>query len=176
VKGLFLVLFVWIFGCDTSVTTDILRIETQTGVTVAGDQLKVRVTATNKGTGTAHNVQVHLLLLAERRHGPVKGQLNPGGTDTVLFKRTLAGIKKGRYPLTVLVDFHDVEDIKKAIEPFIENIEPALPVILTPDRYLYYLPFALKGKKDNIENISGSPANPVNVFKKQIPSVCLGTN
>lgn len=106
-KGLFLTLFVWIFGFNTSVTAGILRIETQTGVTVAGDQLKVRVTATNKGTGPAHNVQVHLLLLTERRHGPVKGQLDPGGTDTVLFKRTLAGIKKGRYPLTVLVDFHD---------------------------------------------------------------------
>ena len=142
-KGLFLALFVWTFGCDTSVTTDILRIETQTVVTVAGDQLKVRVIATNKGTGPAHNVQVHLLLLAERRHGPVQDQLNPGGTDTVLFERTLAGIKKGRYPLTVLVDFHDVEEIKKAIESFIDDIEPALPVILTADRYLNNIPLIL---------------------------------
>jgi len=95
------------FGYNTSVTADILRIETQTGVTVAGDLLKVRVTATNKGTGHAHNVQVHLILLSERHHGPIKGRLDPGQTDTVLFERTLSRITKGRYPLTVLVDFHD---------------------------------------------------------------------
>jgi len=94
-------------GYNAPATAGILKIETQTGVTVAGDLLKVRVTATNKGTGPAHNVQVHLILLSERWHGPVKGQLGPGQTDTVLFKKTLSGIKKGRYPLTVLVDFHD---------------------------------------------------------------------
>lgn len=106
-KGLFLTFLVLMVGYNTPATAGILKIETQTGVTVAGDLLKVRVTATNKGTGPAHNVQVHLILLSERHHGPVKGQLGPGQTDTVLFKRTLSGIKKGRYPLTVLVDFHD---------------------------------------------------------------------
>ena len=105
--GLFLTFLVWMFGSNTSVTAGILRIETQTGVTVAGDLLKVRVTATNKGTGPAHSVQVHLILLSERHRGPVKGRLDPGEADTVLFERSLARIRKGRYPLTVLVDFHD---------------------------------------------------------------------
>jgi len=105
--ALFLTLFVLLFALNTSVRAGILRIETQTGVTVAGDLLKVRVRATNKGTGRAHNVQVHLILLSEQYHGPVKARLDPGQTDTVLFERTLSRIKKGRYPLTVLVDFHD---------------------------------------------------------------------
>lgn len=105
--GLFLTFFVLLFGFNTSVRAGILKIETQTGVTVAGDLVKVRVTATNKGTGRAHNVQVHLILLSEQYHGPVKAGLDPGQTDTVLFERTLSRIKKGRYPLTVLIDFHD---------------------------------------------------------------------
>jgi hypothetical protein len=107
VKSLVLIFLVWISLCATPATADILRIETQTGVTVEGDLLKVRVTATNKGTGPAYNVQVHVDLLSERHHGPVKGRLDCKQTDTVLFETTLAGIKKGRYPLTVLVDFHD---------------------------------------------------------------------
>lgn len=102
-----LAFFVVMFGYNTSVRAGILKIETQTGVTVAGDLLKVRVRATNKGTGHAHNVQVHLILLSEPRHGPIRDRLDPGQTDTVLFERTLSRIKKGRYPLTVLVDFHD---------------------------------------------------------------------
>lgn len=106
-KGLFLTFLLWISLCNAPVTAGILKIETQTGVTVAGDLLKVRVTATNKGTGPAYNVQVHIVLLSERHHGPVKGRLDRGQTDTVLFERTLSGIKKGRYPLIVLVDFHD---------------------------------------------------------------------
>jgi len=43
--GLFLTFFVWMFGYNTSVTAGILRIETQTGVTVAGDLLKVDTAA-----------------------------------------------------------------------------------------------------------------------------------
>jgi hypothetical protein len=105
--GLFLGLSIWISGFNNPVAAGILRIETQTGATVEGELLTVRVTATNKGTEPAQNVQVHIILLARNRHGPVKDRLDPGQADTFLFKETLKGIKKGRYPLTVLVDFHD---------------------------------------------------------------------
>ena len=104
---MFLTFLVWISLCTTPAAAGTLKIETRTGVTVAGDLLKVRVTAANKGTTPAYNVQVQIVLLSERHHGPVKGRLDRGQTDTVLFERTLSGIKKGRYPLTVLVDFHD---------------------------------------------------------------------
>jgi len=105
--GLFLALSVWISGYNNPVAAGILRIETQTGVTVEGDLLTVRVTATNKGTEPAQKVQIHIILLARSQYGPVKGQLDPGHADTFLFQETLTGTKKGRYPLTVLVDFHD---------------------------------------------------------------------
>jgi hypothetical protein len=106
-SGLFLVFFVWFFGYNALVTAGILTIETETSVTVEGDLLKVSVKATNKGTEPAHNVQVHLIALGEKKSGLVKAQLSKGQSHTVTFEKVLSGSKKGRYPLIVLVDFHD---------------------------------------------------------------------
>ncbi len=105
--GFFLILLTCIFCYNAPAIAGILKIETKTSVTIEGNSLKVGVTATNKGTVPAYNVQVHLILLGEKQSAPVKGQLNKDQSDTVAFERVLSGSKKGRYPLIVLVDFHD---------------------------------------------------------------------
>lgn len=103
----FLILLAWILGYNASAIAGILKIETKTSVTIAGDLLKAGVTATNRGNEPAYNVQIHLILLDEKQSGPVKSRLNMGQSDTVAFERVLSRSKKGRYPLIVLVDFHD---------------------------------------------------------------------
>jgi len=105
--SLLLILFVSIFAWTTPAVAGILTIETQTTVEVAADLLKVSVTFTNKGTAPAYNLQVHLNTLGTQDNSQVKTQLDPGQSDQVLFERSVAGIRKGRYPLTVRVDFHD---------------------------------------------------------------------
>lgn len=105
--SLLLILFVWIFPWTTPAVAGILKIETQTTVEIAADLLKVSVTFTNKGTATAYNLQVHLNTLGQQDDSQVKPQLDPGQSGKVLFERSVAGIRKGRYPLTVRVDFHD---------------------------------------------------------------------
>lgn len=102
-----LIILTCIFGYNAPAISGILKIETKTSITIEGDMLKVGVTATNKGNVPAYNVQIHLILLGQEQSGPVKSQLNKDQSDTVAFERVLSGSKKGRYPLTVLVDFHD---------------------------------------------------------------------
>jgi len=92
---------------ETQAIAGILKIETQTTVEVAGDLLKVTVNITNNGTEPALNVQVHLHTLGQHQDSPIKPQLDSGQSETVLFEKTISGKKKGRYPLTVYVDFHD---------------------------------------------------------------------
>ena len=92
---------------ETQAIAGILKIETQTTVEVAGDLLKVTVNVTNNGTEPALNVQVHLHTLGQHQDSPIKPQLDSGQSETVLFEKTISGKKKGRYPLTVYVDFHD---------------------------------------------------------------------
>ena len=105
--SLLLILFVSIFAWTTPAVAGILTIETQTTVEVAGDLLKVSVTFTNKGTAPAYNLQVHLNTLGKQDDSQVKPQLDSGQSDKSFFERSVAGIGKGRYPLTVRVDFHD---------------------------------------------------------------------
>ena len=105
--SLLLILFIWILTWTVPAVADILKIETQTTVEMAGDLLKVGVTFTNKGTAPAYNLQVHLDTLGQQDNSPVKPQLDPGRSGKALFERSVAGIRKGRYPLTIRVDFHD---------------------------------------------------------------------
>jgi len=84
-----------------------LKMETRTSVQVAGDTLKVEVTITNNGSDSAYNIQAHLMALNQQQNAPIKPQLGPGMSDTFLFEMQLPGMPQGRYPLTVLVDFHD---------------------------------------------------------------------
>ena len=105
--GLFVILFVSIFAWATPAVAGILKIETQTTVEVAADLLKVDVTFTNKGTAPAYNLQVHLNTLGLQEDSPVIPQLDPGQSDRARFERNVTGVRKGRYPMTVHVDFHD---------------------------------------------------------------------
>jgi len=85
----------------------IITIETQNSVEVTGDQINVTVTTTNKGSEPALSLQPHLILLGKQQEGPVIPRLGPGQSGSFSFKMTLTGIKKGRHPLIVFVDFHD---------------------------------------------------------------------
>ena len=105
--NLVLLLLACVFLWEAQALAGILKIETQTTVEVAGDLLKVTVNVTNNGTAPAHNVQVHLYILGQHQDSPIKPVLDSGQSETVLFEKTISGKKKGRYPLTVYVDFHD---------------------------------------------------------------------
>lgn len=85
----------------------VLEIETKTSVQVVGDTLKVQVAITNNGSDSAFNLQIHLKALNRQQDAPIKPQLDPGMSDSFLFEMPISGTLKGRYPLTVLVDFHD---------------------------------------------------------------------
>ena len=108
--SLLLILFVSIFAWTTPAIAGILKIETQTTVDVAADLLKVSVAFTNKGTAPAFNLQVHLNALGGSpalAGSPIIPQLDPGQSDRARFETNVTGVRKGRYPLTVRVDFHD---------------------------------------------------------------------
>jgi len=108
--GLLVALFFWIFSGNAPGIAGILKIETQTTVEVAEDLLKVSVTFTNKGTEPAYNLQVHLNALSGSpalTGSPVVPQLDPGQSDRTHFEIDVTGARKGRYPMTVHVDFHD---------------------------------------------------------------------
>jgi len=92
---------------SVQVIAGVIKIETETSITVTDDLLKTSVATTNKGDEAAYNVQVHLILLGEIQSGPIKAQLNKDQPDTIAFEKTLPALKKGRYPLVVMVDFHD---------------------------------------------------------------------
>ena len=69
--------------------------------------IRITVSLANEGTATAHNLQVHLKLLGETLDSKVRPELHPGGSSTFVFEKDTEGVKTGRYPLTVFVDFHD---------------------------------------------------------------------
>ncbi|MBL6979059.1 MAG: hypothetical protein ISR61_08925 [Desulfobacteraceae bacterium] len=74
---------------------------------VTPDLLKTSVIFTNNGTAPAYNLQVHLNALGRQENSPVIPQLDPGQSDRARFERNVTGVRKGRYPMTVRVDFHD---------------------------------------------------------------------
>jgi hypothetical protein len=101
------ILFVFLIVPDDSAGAGTIRIQTTTSVSVAGDVLKVEVTTTNKGDVPAHNVQAHLMLSGHTQSSQVMGLLKQNEPETFVFEKILPVLHKGRYPLTVLVDFHD---------------------------------------------------------------------
>jgi hypothetical protein len=102
-----LMIFIVVLFCATPSFAGVLKIKTQTTVQITGDQIDIAVILTNEGTATAYNLQVHLILLGEILDSKLEPQLEPKGSSTFVFKKSAQGIKTGRYPLTVSVDFHD---------------------------------------------------------------------
>lgn len=102
-----LVLFALIFAYGPMATAGTLTIKTQTSVKTEDDRLHVTVKVHNSGNVAAHNVQANILLLKERLKSPVKTQLGVDESELFRFEKVVSGIKKGRYPLTVIIDFHD---------------------------------------------------------------------
>ena len=104
-----IVLFTLIQVWEVQVFADTLTIETTTSVRVTDGLMTVDVTVTNKGNADARDVRVHLRCLGRRRKARIKPILKSGTSDTVTFEQTVSGARKGRYPLTIQVDFHDAK-------------------------------------------------------------------
>ena len=102
-----LLLAIWVMGWKAQAIGGVIKVETKTTVKISGDLLEVIIAAKNNGTSPAHNVQVNLMVLNEELNAPVEPVIKPGDSKTARFKKTLGRIKKGRYPLTVRVDFYD---------------------------------------------------------------------
>ncbi len=103
----FLLIFSITFLFVVPAFAGVLKIQTQTTVEILENRIKITVRLTNEGTAVAHNLQVHLKILGETLDSKITSQLEPGGKSTFLFEKDIEGVKTGRYPLTVLVDFHD---------------------------------------------------------------------
>jgi hypothetical protein len=99
--------FLGIFSAGPPAAADILKIETETTVEVSEDRVTVSVAFANRGTAPAYNLQVHLTALGLADAAPVVAHLDPGQTERAFFIRKFRGVGKGRYPMTVRVDFHD---------------------------------------------------------------------
>ncbi len=85
----------------------ILKIETKTTVRVEDDILHIRVEYINRGSAPAHQLQVNVTVLGTEERAPITPQLEPGQSNTVTFQKDVSGLRNGRYPLMVAVDFHD---------------------------------------------------------------------
>jgi len=104
-KYALLILFTLLFS--TPSFAGLLKIQTQTTVETLENRLKISVRLSNEGTAIAQNLQVHLKILGETLDSKINPQLDPGRQSTFLFEKNTEGVETGRYPLTVLVDFHD---------------------------------------------------------------------
>ena len=105
---IFLTTFILILQYSLVASAGTLTIETKTTVMTEGDRLKGSIEVWNRGNVAAHNVQANIIVLAERMKTSIKKLLTIDESHTFQFEKILPGIKKGRYPLTVIVDFHDV--------------------------------------------------------------------
>ena len=105
--ALLLWVFLWIFSSSAPAAADILKIETETTVEVSPDRVTASVAFANRGTAPAYNLQAHLTALGLTDASPVVAHLDPGQSERAFFEREIKGVGKGRYPMTVRVDFHD---------------------------------------------------------------------
>jgi hypothetical protein len=86
---------------------DTVTIETQSTVTVKGSLLGIDVKVSNKGDVAAYNLQPSVHILNERLKESVAPLLPPGGSKDFHFEKKISGIRKGRYPLTVFMEYYD---------------------------------------------------------------------
>ena len=87
-----------------------LSITSQTSVTVTGERLQGAVLVINRGDVPAHNVRADVTILGETIGTQAKPVLGVNESGSFLFERRLGAIQKGRYPVTVMVYFHDAKD------------------------------------------------------------------
>ena len=104
---LFLTTFVLVLGYRSITLAGTLTIETKTTVKTEGDLLKGGIKVKNKGNVAAHNIQANVIVLGKQIKTPIKKLLMIDASHTFQFEKMFKGIKKGRYPLSVIVDFHD---------------------------------------------------------------------
>ena len=102
-----LILLANFFCFEDFAIAGIIQIDTTTLVTVTNDLITVRITVINKGNEAAYNVQVNLVILGEKQKSSIKTKLEKGQADTVVFQKSLPAIKEGRYPLPIIIYFHD---------------------------------------------------------------------
>lgn len=102
-----LLFFACSIGWQAQAVGGVIKIETKTTVKSTADRLEIIITAKNNGTSPAHNVQISLMVLGEELKASGVPVVKPGDSTTAEFEKHIKGIKQGRYPLTVRVDFYD---------------------------------------------------------------------
>jgi hypothetical protein len=112
VSRICLILWVLTFACRSVpvAMAGTLNIKAQASVHIEKDRLHVTAKAFNHGDEAAHNVQINIVLLGEQLKGPVRTVLGVNQSETFHVEKVISGIKQGRYPLTVMVDFKDAND------------------------------------------------------------------
>ena len=103
----FLILWILILANAPVAVAGSLKVKTQALVKMEKDRLQVTAKAHNQGNEAAHNVQTSILFLDERLESPVRPLLGVNESEAFHVEKVISGIKQGRYPLTVLVDFQD---------------------------------------------------------------------
>ncbi len=107
-----LILWVLTFACRPvpPATAGTLNIKAQATVNVEKNRLHLTAKAFNDGDEAAHNVQINMMLLGEHVKGPVRRVLGVNHSEILQVEKVISGIRQGRYPLTVMVDFHDANE------------------------------------------------------------------
>jgi len=99
--------FVLIFACLPNVAGATISIKTQATVKTEKNRLNVTAKTYNKGNEAAHNVQTNIIFLDEKFESQSRKLLMVNQSEAFHVEKVLSGIKQGRYPLTVMVDFQD---------------------------------------------------------------------
>ena len=84
-----------------------ITLETTTTVTVDQGTANVLITVINKGDEPAYNVRIQAEVNKETKAGPHEEQLNVNSEQAQHLAFEMKGMKPGRYPMTLYVDYTD---------------------------------------------------------------------
>lgn len=107
---IFLTTFMLVLGYRSISLAGTLTIQTKTTVMTEGNRIKGSIKVINKGNVAAYNIQANITVLGKQIKTSIKKLLPVSESHVFEFETVLTGIKKGRFPLHVTVDFHDVNE------------------------------------------------------------------
>jgi len=105
----FLLVWLVVVALSGFATAGTISIQTKTSVSVTDDSVSIQVEVTNQGDSQAHDVQVTVVILKEELKSRIVKQLGVKGTESFRFSQQIPKNLNGRYPLGIIVDFHDAK-------------------------------------------------------------------
>jgi len=84
-----------------------ISMTTKMSVNVSGERVSVTIDVTNHGNEAARDVQVFLTIFGETLKSRVVKRMEVNAPAHFTFSKNEPGIRAGRYPLSVLLDYHD---------------------------------------------------------------------